>query len=62
MTGRCLTDEDIAAFSEGRLPLPERDAAIAHCVDCPPCRELLSLAVEALDLEAGDDAGEGASE
>ena len=40
----CLTDEDVLALLEGRLPPREAAAARAHTAECASCRQLVAAA------------------
>lgn len=57
--GSCLSLEAVAAFAEGRLDGPAREAAVAHFAACEGCREVLAgtLAVLAEVGEGAEGAG-----
>jgi len=40
--GTCPTDEDLAAYLDGKLPEPERARITAHLADCESCYEIFA--------------------
>ncbi len=59
-SGTCLSEVEMAALIDGRLPKKERETAFAHLDACPTCySQWLSAASVLSDLEAGRDTGRG---
>jgi len=48
-SGRCLSEEEVLAFSDGYLRPRELDSVHTHLDFCPTCRELVSAAVHHWD-------------
>lgn len=46
--------ETLAAFVERRLPGAEREAVLAHCVECPECRAVIAGSIATTE-EVDDD-------
>jgi hypothetical protein len=45
-TTGCPTDQDLAAFTEGRLEGPPRDRVVAHLAGCSTCVRVVAAATE----------------
>jgi len=50
----CLTDEDVLALLDGRLPPREAAAARAHTASCARCRQLVAAAARAREPSGGE--------
>jgi len=46
LTAPCLTDEDLAAFIDGMVPLDKRERVIQHLASCPRCREIYAATLQ----------------
>lgn len=57
-SGRCLSEEEVLAFSEGSLLPREIESVHAHLDCCPTCLELLNAAVHHWDRPAACAVGE----